>query len=224
MAELTKKNDFIEIEFTGKSNNQIFDTTNPKEAELLGVKNPKEVKPMIISIGNQMILKGLDEELAGKEIEKKYSVHLSPEKAFGKRNPQMIRTYSLSSFIKNNIHPHLGMSLQLDNHVVKVLSVTGGRVTVDFNNPLAGKDVDYDFVIKRKVKDDKEKINALQDFFFMQRFEFAINGKKVIFKNNLAKAILPILDKKFEELTGFTFSVEEKLEKEEKNSKKSRKK
>ena len=28
-----KKNDFIEIEFTGKANNEIFDTTNKKEAE-----------------------------------------------------------------------------------------------------------------------------------------------------------------------------------------------
>lgn len=210
MAEITNKNDFIEIEFIGKSNNQIFDTTNPKEARELGIKNPEEIKPMIVSIGNQMILKGLDDELAGKEIEKKYSIHLSPEKAFGKRNPQIIRTYSLSSFIKNNIHPHPGMSLQLDNHVVRVLSVTGGRVTVDFNNPLAGKEVDYDFIIKRKIKDDKEKINALQDFFFRQRFEFTIKGKKVIFKNNLIKAILPVLDKKFEEMTGFTFSIEEK--------------
>ncbi len=29
----TKKNDFIEIEFTGRANGEIFDTTIKKEAE-----------------------------------------------------------------------------------------------------------------------------------------------------------------------------------------------
>jgi len=55
------KNDFIEIEFTGKANGKIFDTTNKEEAKEMGLQ--ADVKPMIISVGNDMILKGLDETL-----------------------------------------------------------------------------------------------------------------------------------------------------------------
>ena len=104
MVETIKKNDFIEIEFTGKgsNNNEIFDTTNPKESKEIGIQDPNSVKPIIVSVGNEMLLKGLDEQLEGNELNKKYTVHLSPEKAFGKRNPQMIRTYNLSVFKKNN--------------------------------------------------------------------------------------------------------------------------
>jgi len=227
MTEKIKKNDFIEIDFTGKSNDQIFDTTNPDEAEKIGMNDSKNIKSLIISVGNQMLLQGMDENLEGKEIGKKYSVHLTPDKAFGSRDPGLIKTYGLTSFTKNNIHPHPGMSLQLDNSIVKVLSVSGGRVTVDFNNPLAGKEVDYDFTIKRKITDDKEKINSLLDFFLKQRFEFIIKDKKVIFKDQIVKSILQMIGPKFKDITGFDFEVEEeqdkKEEKEKKDEKESRK-
>ena len=55
MAKI-KKNDFIEIEFTGLANGEIFDTTNKKDAEKMGIE-PKNIKPLTISVGNQMILK-----------------------------------------------------------------------------------------------------------------------------------------------------------------------
>ena len=39
------------------------------------------------------------------------------------------------------------MAIQLDNTIARVLSVSGGRVTMDFNNPLAGKEIDYKYKI-----------------------------------------------------------------------------
>lgn len=215
--EKINKNDFIEIEFTGRDpNNNIFDTTNPKEAQEVGLQNPEFIKPLIVSVGNQMLLKGMDEELEGKEINKEYSINLSPEKAFGKRNPSLIKTYSLSHFTKQNINPYQGMAVQLDNIIARVISVSGGRVTIDFNNPLAGKLVSYNFKITKKITDDKEKINALQDFFFRKRFQFNIdkNSKKVIFKDEMP--FLEMLKDKFKGMIGFDFEVEKPTKKEEK--------
>ena len=212
--ETIHKNDFIEIEFTGKSNNEIFDTTNKEEAKQLGLEI--DVKPMIVSAGNQMLLKGLDESLEGKEIGKKYSVHLTPEQAFGKRHPELIKTIPFKIFKEKNINPYPGMALQLDNSIAKVLSVSGGRIIVDFNNPMAGKEIEYDFTAKRKIADDAEKINALQDFFFRQRFEFEVkeeNGnKKVIFKKQEIKPFIDMLKQKFKDITGLNFEVEEAKE------------
>ncbi|MAG02517.1 peptidylprolyl isomerase [Candidatus Pacearchaeota archaeon] len=206
-----KKNDFIEIEFTGLANNEIFDTTNKKDAEEMGI-DAKNIKPLTISVGNQMILQGLDEDLEGKETGKEYSVHIMPEKAFGKRDPSMIKTYGLSHFTKQNINPYPGMALQLDNTIAKVLSVNGGRVTMDFNNPIAGKEVDYKYKINKIITEDKEKINALQDFFFKQRFDFEIKDKKVIFKDEKIKQFIDMIGPKFSEITGLEFTAEEKKE------------
>lgn len=206
-----KKNDFIEIEFSGSSNDEVFDTTNKKDAEKMGV-DAKNIKPLTISVGNQMILQGLDEDLEGKETGKEYSIHILPEKAFGKRDPKMIKTYGLSHFKKQNINPYPGMALQLDNTVAKVLSVNGGRVTMDFNNPLAGKEVDYKYKVNKIIKEDKEKVDALQDFFFKQRFDFEIKGKKVIFKEEKIKQFIDMIGPKFSEITGLEFVAEDKKE------------
>ena len=213
--ERLEKNDFVEIEFTGFSNGKIFDTTNKIDAEKIGI-NIKNIKPLIISIGNGMIIQGIDEDLQGKEIEKNYSILIPSEKAFGKRNSSMVKTYGLGNFKKQNINPYPGMTLQLDNIIVKVLSVNGGRVTIDFNNPLAGKEVNYNYKAIRIINDINEKINALQDFFFRQRFSFEIKEKKVIFKESQIAPFLSILGPKFKEITDLEFTIEENIEKKEK--------
>ena len=214
-----QKNDFVEIEFTGKANGQIFDTTNKEEAKKIGIE--ADVNPLVVSAGNQMVLKGLDEELMGKEIGKKYSIHLTSDKAFGKRDPQLIKIIPMRVFREKNINPEPGMAFQLDNYLVRILSVSGGRVTADFNNPLAGKEIDYEFTIKRKVENSDEKINSLQDYFFKKRFDFKIdvNGKKVVFKNQEIKPLIQMMAGKFREMTGFDFEVEDKKEEPAENKK-----
>ena len=211
--ETIEKNDFIEIEFTGKSNGNIFDTTNKEEAKSIGLE--ADVKPIIVSVGNEMLLKGFDNALEGKEIGKKYSIHLVPEEAFGKRDSSLLKLIPLRIFREKNMNPVPGMTLQLDNHVAKVLSVSGGRITVDFNNPLAGKEIDYDFIPTRKIIDDKEKIDSLQDFFFRQRFEFEIKEKKVVFKEPKIKPLIDMMREKLKQISGFDFEVVEEKAKQE---------
>jgi len=206
-----QKNDFIELEFSGKANGEIFDTTNKEEAKKIGLE--ADVKPIIISVGNEMLLKGFDEDLEGKEIGKSYSVFLKPEAAFGKRNPLMIKTVPIKVFHDKQINPYPGLSVQMDQYIAKILAVSGGRVSVDFNNPLAGKDITYDYIIKKKIEDDKDKINALQDFFFRSRFDFEIKDKKVIFKKAEIKPFVDVFKPRFQEITGLDFEVEEANEK-----------
>ena len=226
-AEKIKKNDFIEIEFTGSFDGRVFDTTKPEKAKEMGVDS-KNIKPMIVSVGNEMLLKGLDEDLIEKEIGKPYEIHLLPEKAFGSRNPKMIRTYPLKSFRDNNINPYPGAVLQLDNMIAKVISVSGGRVMIDFNNPMAGKEVDYEYKILRKVDDEKEKINSLQDFFFKQRFEFSIEdsgkNKKAVFKDSKIKPIIDIFSQRFKEISGIEVESESAEKKKSEDGKSEEKK
>ena len=217
-----KKNDFIEIEFTGIANGEIFDTTHKEEAKKMGLQ--ADVKPISISVGNEMILKGLDELLEGKELNKDYEIKLESDKAFGPRNTQLIKTIPMKVFREKNMNPFPGLTLQMDNNLAKVLSVSGGRVIVDFNNPLAGKDVEYKFKVLRKIDDTTEKINALQDFFFRDRFEFKINekDKKVIFKEEKIMPFLQVFQDKFKEITGFSFEIKtetKQLEKQSENKK-----
>jgi FKBP-type peptidyl-prolyl cis-trans isomerase SlyD len=221
--KLTKKKDFIELEFIGKNltNNGIFDSNILEEAKKL---NPeiKETKPLVICIGEGFVVKGLDEFLEGKETGKKYTLKLTPEKAFGKRDSKLIKLMPMRIFAEQKVYPQPGMTFALDNALVKIISVSGGRVLVDFNNPLASKEIEYEFTIKKIVSDDKEKINALQNFLFGQIFDFDIEEvgnekegkKKIVFKELRLAPILNAFKDKFKEILGMDIEILEKKKEE----------
>jgi FKBP-type peptidyl-prolyl cis-trans isomerase SlyD len=195
--ELVKKNDFIEIEFTArvKDDNRVFDTNIKEEAEKAKLEI-KDFSPLIICVGKSMAIKGLDNALEGKELGKKYTIEIKPDEAFGARDSKMVRMVPLKAFLAQKIYPERGMQFALDGMVVKVLSNSGGRVLVDFNNPLAGREVIYDFIIKKNVEDIKEKINALQDFFFRRKFEFHVEEKDKKIKFKVDKGMAKFIENK----------------------------
>jgi len=216
-----KKNDFIEVEFTGKitGTDEVFDTNIKKDAEKANLKT-KDIKPFILSVGHKMLPAGFDNDLVDKEEDKEYTVGIKPEDAFGKRNPQMVRMIPTKHFHEQKINPERGMQLALDGQLVKILSSDRGRTLVDFNNPLAGKQVTYIYKINKIVTDQKEKINAMQDFLFRKTFDFETKDKTVTFKvEKQFEPFVKLFSPKFEEILGLKVEakvIEEKKEKETK--------
>jgi FKBP-type peptidyl-prolyl cis-trans isomerase 2 len=173
-----KKKDFIEVEFTGKvKDGEVFDSNIKKELEKIGSNVP--AKPFVFCLGEGMFLKGIDDFLIGKEIGK-HKIELSPENAFGSRNSQLIQLIPMKVFREQNTQPAPGAMFNFDGKPAKILSVSGGRVMADFNNPLAGKDLEYNLTVKRKIENTDEKIKSLIDFFFRQELKFKAEGKKII--------------------------------------------
>jgi FKBP-type peptidyl-prolyl cis-trans isomerase 2 len=206
---MINKGDFIEIEFTGRieDNKEIFDTNNPNDAKKAGL-DLKNIRPFILSAGHKMLPLGFDDDLIGKEPGKAYSVSIVPEKAFGRRNPQLVRMIPTKLFHEQKIKPVKGMQLELDGQLVKVLSSASGRTLVDFNSPLSGKTVVYEYKILREVTDKNEKIDALQEFLFRRKFSYDFEGNKVYFKvEKELEPIIKIISKKFEEIIGFSVGI-----------------
>jgi len=174
---LLKEKDFIEIEFKGRiKEGEIFDSNIKRELKKINQK--AEAKPFVYSLGQDMFLKGIDQFLIGKKIGK-YTIELTPEKAFGKRDVKQIQMMPTKVFNEQKINPVQGHVFNFDGKMGKVLTVSGGRVIVDFNIPLAGKEVIYNINILRKVEDVNEKIKALNEFLFRQELKFELKDKKL---------------------------------------------
>ncbi len=204
------KNDFVEIEFTGKitRTEEIFDTNIESDAKKAKM-DLKNIKPFVMAVGHKMLPPGLDTDLIGKETETEYSVDIKPEDAFGKRNPQMIRMIPSKHFHEQKINPVRGMQLALDGQLVKILSSDKGRTLVDFNNPLAGKPVTYIYKINKIVTDQEEKINAMQDFLFRKTFEFEVKDKIITFKvEKQFEPFVKMFAPKFEEILNMKVEAE----------------
>ncbi len=156
-----KANDFIELEFTGYVDGKVFDTTNKDVAKENGFSNWQNIKPVKIVVGKREVVKGLDEALIGKEVGKEYEISLKPDDAFGRRDPKLIKIYPINEFLKHNINPFPGLQVEIDGMLATIKSVNSGRVRVDFNHPLADKEITYKFKILRIISDPKEKVEML---------------------------------------------------------------
>lgn|SRR3989338_1586784 len=160
MAEIVAEHDFIEVDYTGRlPEGVVFDTTLETIAHgMPGHVHNAKLKPAVICVGEKQLLPGLDEVFVGKEVGKEYTVRLSADKAFGKKDIKKIRLIPMSTFKEHKVAPQVGLSVEVDSERGVVSSVAGGRVLVNFNHPLAGVDVSYTFRVNRKVVEPKEQI------------------------------------------------------------------
>ncbi len=211
--ELAKKGDFIEIKFTGYSQGQVFDS-NIKE-DLKKINSSAKAKPVVVIIGQKMVVSGLDEALEGKEIGKQYEIKLSAKDAFGERNPSLMKTIPLKVFTEKNINPKPGMILNLDEMIAKIIAVSGARVITDFNNPLAGKDVEYKFKIVKKIDNENEKINAWFEMAFGFLPEYEIKDKVILKEIKKFEEWVNAVKDKFKALFGkeLAFELKEEVKK-----------
>jgi len=203
-----EKKDFIKIEFTAKvKEGDIFDS-NIKE-DLKGRDIKKEIKPFTFCLGESMFLQGIEDVLIGKDIGE-YNIELTSDKAFGKRDPNLVQMMPIKIFAEQNVNPIPGVMFNFDGRIGKILTVTGGRVLVDFNNPLAGRDVEYKVRVLRKVEDLNEKVKALIEFFFKRDLKFEIKEKKLILEvEKPMKQFIEMFKEKFKEILDLDLEVKE---------------
>lgn len=213
--EMTKKNDFIELEFTAKirESGAIFDTNIKEDAKKANMP-AENLKPLNICIGQGMVVKGLDKGLENKEVEKKYEIDVSPEESFGLRDSKLIRTIPMKVFIERKINPLKGLMLNMDGMLARIVSVSGGRVMVDFNNPLSGKIIRYEFIIKKIIENDEEKISSLAQFLCNEEAKVKIDGKKAEIELKSRKNF-GFLKKKVKEILDIEIEAKEKKEEKE---------
>lgn len=209
-----QKKDFIEIEFTGKtSEGEVFDSNIKKDLEKTNLNI--QPKPFVFCLGEAMFLKAVEDFLINKEIGE-YNIDLQPEKAFGIRNSKLIQMIPLKIFQQHQVNPIPGSMFNFDGKMAKILTVSGGRVMVDFNHPLAGKPVNYKVKVLRKVDDLNEKAKALIHFFTKKDFEFEIKdtlkgtSKKLIVKTDKQfSQFLMLFKDKIKEILDLDLEVKE---------------
>jgi FKBP-type peptidyl-prolyl cis-trans isomerase 2 len=190
MAEKIRLHDFIEIDYTGKlTDGTVFDTTVEAVAKNSGIATEKtKFSSMVICVGERQVLAGLDDSLEEKEVGNKYEINISPENAFGKRDVKKMKIVPMSTFKEHKVQPHPGLQIDVDGERGIVSRVAGGRVIVNFNNPLAGREVVYEVEIKRKVTDKAEMLST----FLNSTLRIPFSQIQVSVDDDIASIKMPI--------------------------------
>jgi len=152
--------DFIRLSYTAKlEDGTIVDATDEEVAKEHGIYNENARYGDIYAvIGKGHILPGLEEDIKGKEVGYKGTVEIPPEKAFGEYNPELKDTFSINRFKER---PEIGQRVRIGDRIGTVERIVGRRVIVDFNHPLAGKKIVFEYEIKEKLEKPEDKIKAL---------------------------------------------------------------
>ena len=189
-----KKGDFIEVEYTGKISGSdiVFDSSSHE--------NDKN-NSLIICLGSNSLLKGLEDKLIGKDIGKEYNIDLNYEEAFGKKDPKLIKIMQSKVFIEKKINPMPGLQVNIDGSIATIRSVSGGRCVVDFNHPLSGRNLTYIIKIIRIIHEIKEKIEGITKlhFPFINDFKYE-NEVLTLYSQRLDNKIRDIIKGRFSEV------------------------
>ena len=200
--------DFIRINYTGRfEDGTVFDTTDEEIAKESGMYDENtRYEPFIIIVGAKHVIEGLDEDLIGKDVGYHGTVEVPPAKGYGEREPELITTHSISGFKEK---PVKGARVRIDGRDGTVLMTIGRKVRVDFNNPMAGKTLIFDYSIEDVLDDDLTKIKALLSSYFVVDFDVEIdddialiesprsllfNQRWLVMKERLAQELLQSLD------------------------------
>jgi len=170
-----KEGDFIRIDYVGRvESGEIFDLTDGALAKKEDIYNPNTpYKPIPVIIGAGFVIKGLDKELEKMKVGEKKKVIVPPEEGFGKRDPKLIKVVNKKMF---KDQPKVGMIINVQGAIGRIQSIDGGRVRIDFNNPLSGKKLEYEIEVKEEITGVSEKISAVMEFFGNSSSDVSVNA------------------------------------------------
>jgi len=177
-----KKDSFVKIDYTGKTDDgTVVDTTSEKVAKDSNIFDKDRIyKSVPIVVGAGMTLKGIDEALESMKVGEKKKIVLDPIDAFGERNPELTQLVPLKEFKKQGVTPVPGMAFEVEGRMARVQAVSGGRVRLDFNHPLAGRVLNYEVHVVEEATTQKQKIAYLAERNFMDAsIKATVTGKKM---------------------------------------------
>lgn len=166
-----------------------LDTSIEDVAKEHDFHNPqKHYVPLTVTIGRKQIIPGLDAHLLTLKEGDESTVVIPADEAYGERDVKKMKDVPMAQFRKQKVVPQVGMTLNFENERATVVRVAGGRVRLDMNHDLAGKDLKYTVKVTKAVTDIPGKVDAVCGYLF------PMGGHKVEMDENAKRVVLELPD------------------------------
>jgi FKBP-type peptidyl-prolyl cis-trans isomerase 2 len=204
MANKFKKGDFVKLEFDIYANSKLVQTTDEKKAKENNIQISK-AGPQTIILGKGFVLEAVEKNIYENQKDKD-KLSLKAEDAYGKRDKKLIKTFSEKVFAEQKLRPVVGIVYDFGGMFGTVKAVSRGRVMVDFNNPLAGKDIEFDYKVVETIEKDEEKLKEvfvevlkLPETMYKienkgEKIEISVPKELVVMKDHLLKTIKDLME------------------------------
>jgi FKBP-type peptidyl-prolyl cis-trans isomerase 2 len=173
-----EKGELVLIDYVGRTDGEIFDLSSEEKAKENDVyEEQRNYNPIPVLIGEEYIIEGLEDEVKEMDVGEEREVEIPAEKAYGERDSDAMETFPEKEFKKQDVNVSVGERVMVGRRQGRVVSKGSGRVRIDFNHPLAGKDLEYWVKVQEKVEDDEEKARYIFDYR-LGHGEIEFDGKK----------------------------------------------
>ena len=143
----------------------LIETTKEEVAKEAERHDPsKTYTPLVTVIGDGRLIAGFEEHLAEADVETDYVLVIPAEKAYGEKDPDSIEIMSQPQLLRNVRDADslaIGGPVEIGGRNGVLTSLRAGRARVDFNHPLAGASLRYEYRIVKVIEDRAEKVQTL---------------------------------------------------------------
>ena len=132
-----KTGDTVQVHYTGKlDDGTVFDSS-------------KDKTPLKVALGKEQVIPGFESAIIGMSVGDKKEEKIKAYNAYGEHVKEMVIEVQKEQFpaeveFKIGQILEIGSQEEANRTVVKVLGVSGDKITLDGNHPLAGKDLTFE--------------------------------------------------------------------------------
>ncbi len=161
-----KEGDFVLVNYVVsvvEGGKEIVHDTNIEDvAKRAGLHSPdRRYEPYLVVVGRSQVLPAIDEELRNMDVGQRKEFVTPPEKAYGPHREDLIIRVPIRQLNRYGITPVVGRKVEVGGRVGVIRSVTERFAYIDFNHPLAGKELKIELEVVRKLETDEEKVKFL---------------------------------------------------------------
>ncbi len=166
----------VRFDYTLSIDGEVTETSTEEKAKEHGIhQEGRTYEPLTFGVGGRQIIPGLEEEVIKHKQGDSFSVDIPAEKAYGERDAKKVQSVPMAQFKKQNVTPQVGQVINWNQQRAVITRVAGGRVMVDANHELAGKDLHYDISITDVITDPDAKLEAVLGMMFPEGAKFENN-------------------------------------------------
>ncbi len=124
----------------------------------------RSYSPLVCVVGSGQLIAGFEESLLSAEADKDIELEIAPADAYGEKDPDQVDTISIDKLMRHVRDPkslYIGGPVSIDGRTGTLSYLAAGRARIDYNHPMAGRKLKYEYKIVKVIEDKDEKVLAL---------------------------------------------------------------
>jgi len=174
----------VDYDLYNADSGDLIETTREEVAKEKEIhQEGRAYTPLVCVVGAGNLISGFEDSLLEAEADKDISVEIAPADAYGEKDPDQIETISVDKLLRHVRNPkalYIGGPVSIEGRQGTLSYLAAGRARIDYNHPMAGRTLKYDYKIVKVIEGKEEKVAALLEANTGQEgFEVSFDGDDI---------------------------------------------